>query len=113
MVSNSGDRAGAEVVQLYLSDPVAQVARPVTQLCGYARVDLEPGQCARVTFRLHADRTIYTDRQGRRIVEPGDIHIGVGASSKDLRLRAILRIGGELRTPRRPVLRTPVTVIQS
>lgn len=40
MVSNSSDRAGAEVVQLYLSDPVAQVTRPVTQLGGYARVEL-------------------------------------------------------------------------
>ena len=60
VVRNVGDRAGAEVVQLYLSDPVAQVTRPVIELVGYARVPLEAGASARVTFTLHADRTSFT-----------------------------------------------------
>ena len=63
VVRNTGDRAGAEVVQLYLADPVAQVTRPVTQLAGFARVALEPGAQARVAFRLHADRTSFTGRR--------------------------------------------------
>ena len=49
-VRNTGDRAGTEVVQLYLHDPVAQTTRPVVRLVGYARVPLEPGAAARVTF---------------------------------------------------------------
>jgi hypothetical protein len=61
-VRNTGARAGTEVVQLYLSDPVAQVVRPARWLAGFARVPLEPGQARRVTFRLHADRTAFTGR---------------------------------------------------
>jgi beta-xylosidase len=56
------DRAGTEVVQLYLGDPVAQVVRPVRFLAGFARVPLEPGQARRITFTLHADRTAFCGR---------------------------------------------------
>ena len=72
-VRNAGDRPGAEVVQLYLADPVASVTRPVIQLAGFARVPLEAGESARVAFRLHADRTAFTGTDLRRIVEPGEI----------------------------------------
>ena len=82
-----GRAAGAEVVQLYLSDPVASVTRPVIQLAGFARVPLEPGAGARVTFRLHADRTVVHRADLRRIVEPGEIELMVGASSDDIRAR--------------------------
>src|SRR5690606_8769544 len=63
-VRNTGDRAGAEVVQLYLHDPVAQTTRPVTRLIGFARVPLEPGESARVTFTVHADLTSFTGVNG-------------------------------------------------
>ncbi|MDX6419293.1 MAG: beta-xylosidase, partial [Trebonia sp.] len=56
-VRNTGPVAGTEVVQLYLGDPVSTVVRPVKWLAGCARAALEPGEAARVTFRLHADRT--------------------------------------------------------
>ncbi|HEX5496727.1 MAG TPA: glycoside hydrolase family 3 N-terminal domain-containing protein [Mycobacteriales bacterium] len=85
-VTNTGGRAGTEVVQLYLRDPVAQVVRPVRFLAGFARVALEPGRSARVTFRLHADRTAFHGRAGTRIVEPGLIEVEIGASSADPRL---------------------------
>ena len=58
-------------VQLYLDDPVAQVARPERQLIGFARVSLEPGQASDVVFTVHADRTAYTGPEFDRTVEPG------------------------------------------
>jgi beta-xylosidase len=96
-VRNEGDRAGSEVVQLYLADPVAHVTRPVIQLAGFARVALEPGQSARMTFTLHADRTAFTGLDLRRVVEPGEIHVMVGASSDDIRGRGAFRLTGETR----------------
>jgi len=63
-VRNTGPVAGTEVAQLYLSDPVASVVRPVRWLAGFARVALAPGEDARVTFRLHTDRTAFTGRDG-------------------------------------------------
>lgn len=110
-VRNTGERPGAEVVQLYLSDPVAQVTRPVKQLVGFAKVRLEPGEAARVTFELHMDRTSFTGRDGRRVVEPGAMTLLVGASSEDLPLEASFRVTGDLRVvPEGRVLTTPVRV---
>ncbi len=96
-VTNTGERAGEDVVQLYLSDEVAEVTRPVRELVGYARVGLEAGATRRVTFRLHADRTSFTGRGGRRIVEPGVFTVAVGHSSLDLPLAERFRITGETR----------------
>jgi beta-xylosidase len=96
-VTNTGDRAGAEVVQLYLTDPAASVVRPVRQLVGFARVELEAGCAATVRFSVHADRTSFTGRDLRRIVEPGDLELAVGASSEDVRLRGRVRLVGPVR----------------
>ena len=84
-LSNPSDRATSEVVQVYLSDLVAEVARPVQQLIAAPRVDLEPGQRRTVTITLHADLTAYTGRAGQRQVDPGRVELRVGASSTDLR----------------------------
>ena len=110
-VRNTGSLAGAEVVQLYLSDPVAQVVRPVRWLAGFARVELEPGQARRVVFRLHADRTAFCGLTGERIVEPGEIEVAVGGSSDRLPLRGSFTLTGPERVagPGR-VLDTPVSV---
>jgi beta-xylosidase len=97
-VTNTGERRGGDVVQLYLSDEVAQVTRPVRELVGYARLELEAGETKRVTFRLHADRTSFTGRSGDRIVEPGSFIVAVGHSSVDLPLSERFRITGETRT---------------
>ncbi|MEV5552263.1 glycoside hydrolase family 3 N-terminal domain-containing protein [Nonomuraea wenchangensis] len=96
-VRNTGGRAGDEVVQLYLNDVLAQVTRPVRQLTGFARVRLEPGAAARVTFRVHADRTAFTGRDLRRIVEPGDVEVLVGTSAADLPCRGVVRLTGPVR----------------
>ncbi|WP_433443906.1 glycoside hydrolase family 3 N-terminal domain-containing protein [Nonomuraea sp. CA-141351] len=112
-VRNTGGRAGEEVVQLYLHDVVAQVTRPVRQLTGFARVRLEAGASARVTFRVHADRTAFTGRDLRRIVEPGDIEVLAGTSAADLPCRGTVRLTGPARVvghDRR--LMTPVSVEQ-
>ena len=96
-VRNSGPREGDEVVQLYLRDVLAQVARPVKQLAGFARVGLAPGEGVDVTFRVHADRTAYTNREFQRIVEPGDIEVMVGTSAADLPCRGRVRLTGTTR----------------
>lgn len=111
-VTNTGGRSGDEVVQLYLHDVLAQVTRPVRQLAGFARVPLEPGASARVNFRLHADRTAFTGRDLRRVVEPGEIQVMVGNSGQNLLCRASFRLTGPLRVvghDRR--LLTPVDVV--
>jgi len=83
-VANTGARAGAEVVQLYLHDPVASVVRPVQRLIGYARVDLAPGEAVDVRLVVPADLSSFTARDGVRIVEPGELVLGLGRSSADL-----------------------------
>ncbi|SEL70919.1 beta-xylosidase [Blastococcus sp. DSM 46786] len=110
-VTNTGDRDGAEVVQLYLSDPVASVVQPVRRLIGFARVELAAGASVRLTFGVHADRAAFTGRDLRRVVEPGELVLSVGTSSEDLPLRARVRLTGPVREagPDR-VLTTPVQV---
>ncbi|QIJ64249.1 glycoside hydrolase family 3 N-terminal domain-containing protein [Streptomyces sp. JB150] len=93
-VRNTGDRAGAEVVQLYLHDPVARVTRPDVRLVGYQRLALEPGEAARVTFRFPAELSSFTDRTGRRVVEPGALQLRLAASSADVRHTAELTLTG-------------------
>ncbi|MEV7967956.1 glycoside hydrolase family 3 N-terminal domain-containing protein [Sphaerisporangium sp. NPDC088356] len=110
-VGNTGSRAGDEVVQLYLHDVLAQVTRPVKQLTGFARVSLEPGESTEVRFQVHADRTAFTGRDLRRVVEPGDIEVFVGTSATDLPCRGGVRLTGPLRVvgPGRRLV-TPVEV---
>jgi beta-glucosidase len=85
------------VVQLYLHDVVAQVARPLKLLTGFARVSLEPGSAMDVTFGVHTDRTAYTGADLRRIVEPGDLEVLVGTSSEHLPCRGSVRLTGNVR----------------
>jgi beta-xylosidase len=96
-VANTGDRAGADVVQLYLHDPVAQVTRPLMRLIGYARVDLVPGEARRVSFAVHADLTSFAGRDGERIVEPGVVELRLARSSADVVAALPVRLTGEVR----------------
>jgi len=96
-VRNTGERAGTEVVQLYLHDPVAQTTQPVVRLIGYQRVTLEPGEAARVTFTVHADQTSFTGLAGQRIVEPGDVELRFGRNSADFAAAVPLRLTGAVR----------------
>jgi beta-glucosidase len=86
-VRNTGTRAGDEVVQLYLRDVLATVARPIIELKGFRRVHLAPGAKTQVTFILGPDDLKMLDRDMKWVVEPGTFRVMIGSSSKDLRLR--------------------------
>jgi beta-glucosidase len=89
-VKNSGRRAGDEVVQLYVHDILASVARPVMQLEGFQRMHLEPGEERELVFTLSREQLQMLDRDMRWVVEPGAFRVMIGASSKDIRLRGEL-----------------------
>jgi beta-glucosidase len=91
-VTNAGRRAGAEVIQLYVRDRLATVARPVLELKGFRKVGLEPGAAAKVSFALGPDELSLIDAKMRKVVEPGDFEILVGASSRDIRLKGVLTV---------------------
>ncbi|MER5639135.1 glycoside hydrolase family 3 N-terminal domain-containing protein [Kitasatospora sp. NPDC002227] len=94
---NTGERGGSETVQLYLHDPVASVVQPVQRLIGYRRITLDAGEAARVRVTVPADLASFTGRDGRRIVEPGELELRIAASSTDLRLAATVRLAGPVR----------------
>jgi beta-glucosidase len=89
-VKNTGVRAGDEVVQLYIRDVLASVARPVLQLQGFERIHLAPGEEKDVTFRVGPDQVRMLDRELSPVVEPGTFRILIGASSADIRQRGEL-----------------------
>nr|WP_298120253.1 beta-glucosidase BglX [uncultured Pseudoxanthomonas sp.] len=80
-VTNTGKRAGDEVVQLYVRDDVASITRPVKQLRGFQRVSLQPGESRTVTFTLGFDDLAMYDAHMRQAVEPGTFTVFVGGSS--------------------------------
>ncbi|HSC29385.1 MAG TPA: glycoside hydrolase family 3 N-terminal domain-containing protein [Vicinamibacterales bacterium] len=92
MVRNTGTRGGDEVVQLYVRDVLASVARPVIELKGFRRIHLAPGARQDVTFELGPEHLSMLDRELRQVVEPGAFRIMVGASSRDIRLRGELTV---------------------
>ncbi|MBO0807028.1 MAG: glycoside hydrolase family 3 C-terminal domain-containing protein, partial [Actinobacteria bacterium] len=97
-VSNTGSRAGTEIVQLYFRDPVCSVTRPVRQLLGFARLPLEPGEARTVSFDVHSDRFAFVGPDLVRVVEPGTIELQVGSSSTDIRLSTTIELTGHART---------------
>jgi len=110
-VTNTGDRAGADVPQLYLHDVVAPVTRPTVALLGYARVQLEPGESADVTWRVHADRLGWVGSDNAWTVAAHTAALSVGTSCTDLRTAGRLRVTGPQRALGADrVLTTPVTV---
>jgi beta-glucosidase len=80
-VTNTGARAGDEVVQLYIHDPVASLSQPVRRLRGFQRVTLNPGEKKEVTFTLNSSDFGFYDNGGKFVVEPGRIDVYVGDSS--------------------------------
>ncbi|MGW2649072.1 beta-xylosidase/alpha-l-arabinosidase [Streptomyces sp. NPDC001393] len=96
-VRNTGERSGCEVVQFYLHDPVASVVQPMQRLVGYRRLPLDTGEVCRVLLELPADLASFTGREGRRIVEPGELELRISASSTDHRITVPLRLTGPVR----------------
>jgi beta-glucosidase len=92
-VTNTGDRRGKEVVQLYVGDPDASVARPVRELKAFAKVDLEPGESTTVEFPLTArDLSYWSTGHHAWVLKGGVFEVAVGASSRDLRLAASIDV---------------------
>lgn len=86
-LTNTGPRAGDEVVQLYLRDPVASVVRPVKELKDFRRVSLAPGQTQTVHFVIGREQLSFVNEQLQWVAEPGAFELMIGASSADIRLR--------------------------
>ncbi|MGY5765099.1 beta-glucosidase [Brachybacterium sp. DNPG3] len=113
LVTNASGRDGKEVVQLYLSDPVASVVRPLKRLVGFEKVAVAAGESVRVSFRLHADRASFVGPDLQRIVEPGELRLRLGRSSEDAELEGVLRVVGPTRVIEGArVLTTPVEVAE-
>jgi beta-glucosidase len=92
IVKNSATRAGDEVVELYVRDVLASVARPVMELKGFERVSLRAGESKDVSFALGPEQLRMLDRDMKWVVEPGAFRIMIGSSSKDIRLRGELTV---------------------
>ena len=84
-VTNTGDVAGDEVVQLYIRDKVSSVTRPVKELKGFKRVTLAPGETQNVSLDIKASALEFFNRDMKRVIEPGEFEIMVGNSSVDLK----------------------------
>ncbi|WP_434753210.1 glycoside hydrolase family 3 N-terminal domain-containing protein [Paenibacillus amylolyticus] len=82
-VTNTGLYAGAEVVQMYISDVVSSLTRPAKELKGFAKVNLEPGETQTVEFHIGAEQLQYIGRDLKPVVEPGQFHIHIGSSVND------------------------------
>ncbi|WP_150253790.1 glycoside hydrolase family 3 C-terminal domain-containing protein [Nocardiopsis deserti] len=101
-VTNTGDRAGREVVQFYVSKPDSAVSRAPRELKGFTGVTLEPGQSERVSVLLSREDLAYWEvRADRWVVEDGEYVVSAGASSRDLRASAAIAVEGD--APRLPV----------
>jgi beta-glucosidase len=89
-VTNTGKRAGCEVVQLYIRDLVSSVTRPIKELKGFRKVPLEPGESTTVTFNITPAELSFFDVNMKYVVEPGDFEIMVGNSSRDADLTKLI-----------------------
>jgi beta-glucosidase len=85
-ITNTGDRAGSEVVQLYINDVISSVTTPVKELKGFEKVTLDPGEKKRVEFTLKPEHLSLLDQNLKKIVEPGTFEVMIGSSSKNIRL---------------------------
>ncbi|MCS5713134.1 glycoside hydrolase family 3 C-terminal domain-containing protein [Herbiconiux sp. CPCC 205716] len=113
-VTNAGDRDGATVVQLYLSDPVATVTRPVRQLIGFARVELAARESANAVFTVHADLTSFTGRDLRRRIEPGAIVLTVADNALEPGIELDVEVVGPVRhVDHNRVMTAPVVITKS
>lgn len=88
-VTNTGSKDACEVVQLYMHDPVASIARPVKELKGFRRIMLKAGESKQVTFDITEKDLSYYDAEGRQVFEPGKFDIMLGHDSRSLQTVSI------------------------
>jgi len=89
-VSNTGKRAGSEVVQLYIRDLVSSVTRPIKELKGFKKVHLQPGESTTVTLDITPASLAFYDIHRKHTIEPGDFEIMIGTSSRDTDLHKLI-----------------------
>ncbi|MCE5185246.1 MAG: glycoside hydrolase family 3 C-terminal domain-containing protein [Planctomycetaceae bacterium] len=89
-ITNTGDRAGDEVVQMYIRDCISSVTRPVKELKGFERITLEPGQTKTVTLDITPELLSFYNIEMKYVVEPGQFEIMVGNSSRDCDLQKVI-----------------------
>ncbi len=94
-LTNSGAVDGTEVVQLYVHDEYASLARPLKELKAFQRISLKAGECRRVQLSLGRAAFAMLDRDLRSVIEPGDFKLMVGSSSEDLRLEFVITLTSE------------------
>lgn len=88
-VTNTGNRDGIEVVQLYIRDVVGTIARPVKELKGFQRLSLKAGETATATFTIDASKLKFYNYDLKEVVEPGEFDVMVGPNSRDLKRATI------------------------
>jgi len=89
-VTNTGKRAGTEVIQMYIRDLVSSVTRPIKELKGFKKVSLQPGETKTVTLDITPDSLAFYDINMKFVVEPGEFEITVGNSSRDSDLQKVV-----------------------
>jgi beta-glucosidase len=90
-VKNTGTCAGAEIVQLYIHDGHSKIDRPERELKGFKRIELKPGESSTVHFDLHTEDLSYWSPDKKAwVADPGTFEVQIGASSRDIRLKAPL-----------------------
>ncbi len=109
-VTNTGQRAGDEVVQLYLRSRAAGLTRPLKELKGFQRVTLQPGERRTVTFDLAVNQLAFLNHAMRWVVEPGPVQVMVGTSAVELPLADSFEITGQAAEVTREVFTTPARV---
>jgi len=91
-IKNTGDVAGTEIVQMYLRDVYASMVRPVMELAGFARVELQPGEERRITFETDPSQLAFLDKDMKWKIEAGMVQVMIGASSADIRYTEEIRV---------------------
>jgi beta-glucosidase len=96
-VQNTGDREGDEVVQLYIhyKPSNCSITRPVKELKGFKRIQLNAGEKKHLTFTLYVHQLAFYQEDMRYAVSPGDVEVMIGSSSEDIRLNGTFTISGD------------------
>jgi len=89
-VTNTGQRQGTEVVQMYIRDRISSVTRPVKELKGFRKISLQPGQTQTVALDITPESLAFYDVNMSYVVEPGEFEIMIGSSSRDCDLRKVV-----------------------
>ncbi len=94
-ITNTGKFDGDEVVQLYLRDQIASVARPVIELKGFQRIHLKKGESADVAFDITPEMLSMLDKNLKTVIEPGEFRLMAGSSSREIKVAATLTVGSD------------------